>query len=327
MKKLLSLAALLLSGLSCQVADKTTEPLLTPLAERLTRLRGDNSWVLVDTIALRFPTYHNQGMVKVGEDYFLSSVNVKRWPKRFGETQQRQVADEGEGTGHLFKFDKNGSLIAEIRLDEGAAYHPGGIDYDGRYIWVPVTKYYPYSYSVVYRVDPETMQAEEVLRIDDSIGAIVRDTDRNALIGANWGAREFLVWPLDEDGRVIDPDRKAAELRIPNPSFYIDAQDCKYLGGGLMFCSGLHGYRQGENTLRLGGFEIVDTRDWRMVRQVPIQLFSPAGALMTNNPCTVEATEMGIRAYFIPEDDRSTLYIYETQTEPVMAADTDDTNA
>lgn len=315
MKKLIPLAALLIFSTSCQSGKTPTEQPRTLLAEHLTRLDWNTRWEVADTVRLQFPTYHNQGMVKVGEDYFLSSVNVRRWPKRFGETQDRRVADEGEGTGHLFKFDKNGKLIAEIRLDEDAAYHPGGIDYDGRYIWVPVTKYYPYSYSIVYRVDPETMQAEEVLRIDDSIGAIVHDTDRNALIGANWGAREFLVWPLDSQGRVTNADKKAEELRIPNPSFYIAAQDCKYIGSGLMFCSGLQSFKQGENTFRLGAFEVMDTRDFRMVHQIPIQLFSPGGALMTNNPCTVEATEDGVRAYFIPEDEQSTLYIYETATE------------
>ena len=31
-------------------------------------------------------------------------------------------------------------------------YHPGGIDYDGRHIWVPVAEYRPNSRSIIYRV-------------------------------------------------------------------------------------------------------------------------------------------------------------------------------
>ena len=34
-------------------------------------------------------------------------------------------------------------------------YHPGGIDYDGRHIWVSVAEYRPNSRSIVYRIDPE----------------------------------------------------------------------------------------------------------------------------------------------------------------------------
>jgi len=32
---------------------------------------------------------------------------------------------------------------------------------------------------------------------------------------------------------------------------------------------------------------------------------------MTHNPVWIEATANGLRAYFMPEDDTSTLYIYD----------------
>ena len=34
---------------------------------------------------------------------------------------------------------------------------------------------------------------------------------------------------------------------------------------------------------------------------------------MTQNPFWVEPTSNGIKAYFMPEDDQSTIYIYEAQ--------------
>jgi hypothetical protein len=34
---------------------------------------------------------------------------------------------------------------------------------------------------------------------------------------------------------------------------------------------------------------------------------------MTQNPVFVEATDSGLRAYFLPDDDKSTLFIYEAQ--------------
>ncbi|MGY4765623.1 DUF6454 family protein [Kribbella sp. CWNU-51] len=43
----------------------------------------------------------------------------------------------GKGIGHLFVIDRQGNLKKDIRLGEGTAYHPGGIDYDGQNVWVP----------------------------------------------------------------------------------------------------------------------------------------------------------------------------------------------
>lgn len=312
MKNLCLLLLLLIAAPGCREQAPETQPAPTPLSEALMQLDWSTAWEPVGAIELDFTTFHTQGMTRVGDVFFLSAVEVKRWPRREGDKPDRVVTDEGEGFGHLFKFDSTGHLLAEIRLDEGAAYHPGGIDYDGRWIWVPVTKYYPYSYSIIYRVDPETMQAEEVLRVDDSIGAIVRDSDRNTLIGANWGAREFLRWYLDPEGNPLNAAEPVETLQTPNASFYMAAQDCQYVGGGLMFCSGLQTLYQGPASFRLGGFELIDTEDLRPVRQVPVQLFTPGGAIMTNNPCYVEVEGNELRAYFIPEDDRSTMYIYRT---------------
>ena len=34
---------------------------------------------------------------------------------------------------------------------------------------------------------------------------------------------------------------------------------------------------------------------------------------MTQNPFFVEAADTGLRAYFMPDDDKSTLFIYEAR--------------
>ena len=61
----------------------------------------------------------------------------------------------------------------------------------------------------------------------------------------------------------------------------------------------------------LGGFEIVDLRTDRVVAQMPIELWTESGLPMTQNPFWVEPTATGLRAYFMPEDEKSTLYVYE----------------
>ena len=127
------------------------------------------------------------------------------------------------------------------------------MDYDGRYLWVPVTEYLPHSYSIIYKIDPLTMTATEVFDYDDSIGAIVCNTDDRTLVGMNWDARDFYHWTLDGQGSVTNADVAPKELAVENPSFYVAFQDGQYLGDYLMLGSGLQGFRTPAGDLRLGG--------------------------------------------------------------------------
>jgi hypothetical protein len=71
--------------------------------------------------------------------------------------------------------------------------------------------------------------------------------------------------------------------------------------------------RQGPDgpSFRLGGMDLVDLADGRPVHQVPVLLWIAGGLDMTHNPAWIEPTATGLRAYFMPEDDKSTLYVYE----------------
>jgi hypothetical protein len=209
-----------------------------------------------------------------------------------------------------------GQLIADIKLGEGAIYHPGGIDYDGRNIWVPVGEYRPNSRSIVYRVDPNTMKATEVFRFADHLGGIVRNTDDNTLHGVSWGSRRFYRWTLGADGKVTNHDAPPATLRTLNASHYVDYQDCKYVPARRMLCTGVTEIRQSADSppFRLGGIELVSLDDGRPLHQVPLLLWTPGGMDMAHNPVWMEATATGLRGYFMPEDNKSTLYVYEVET-------------
>ena len=263
------------------------------VAERVMQLTRNSPWTLVASVPIAFRTFHPQGMVKIGETLFVSSVEVID-------------RDAGKGVGHLFKIDMAGNLLADLRLGEGAIYHPGGIDYDGHDIWVPVAEYRPDSRSIVYRVDPATMKATEVFRVADHIGAIVHDTDDHTLHGVSWGSRRFYRWTLRGIG-------KGPTL---NPSHYLDYQDCKYAGRRRMLCTGVTEIRQTPESapFRLGGIDLVDLDEGRPLHQVPVLLWTAGGLDMTHNPVWIEPSATGgLRAYFMPEDDRSTLYIYDVR--------------
>jgi hypothetical protein len=283
------------------------------VAERVQKLTRAVRWRPVATIPINFKTHHPQGMVKIGDTFFVSSVEITVPTQRFPEPKDGYDRDTGQGAGHLFKIDAKGNLLGSVKLGEGAMYHPGGIDYDGRHIWVAVAEYRPNSRAIIYRVDPQAMTATEVFRFGDHIGGIVHNTDDKTLHGVSWGSRRFYKWTLGADGKVTNANTPPEALRVPNRAHYIDYQDCHYLGGRRMLCSGLNNYRLVADgpVFPLGGWEIVDLRTDQAVYQVPVELWSPSGKPMTQNPFWVEATESGLRAYFMPDDDNSTLFVYE----------------
>ena len=261
------------------------------LAERLTSLARTSHWTAAGAIPVGFDTYHPQGMVRIADNYFVSSV------------------DKEGRAGHLFKIDASGKLLADLKLTEGELYHPGGIDYDGRDIWVPLAEYRPDSHSIIYRVNPQTMKATEVLRVPDHIGALIHDTDDHVLYGMSWGSRKIFRWQRDGSGAA------ASSL---NPSHYVDYQDCKYLGAHRAVCGGVTEIRPtpGGAPFRLGGLDVIDLREGRPVHQVPVLLWTPAGVVMTQNPIWIEPKGDGLRAYFMPEDNRSTIYLYDVARQP-----------
>lgn len=308
----LLLAALLAAPVTQALA---ADPALAQMVPMLTR---GTAWKQAAAIPVQFPSFHPQGMVKIGEDFFFSSVDIRTPTKRYPQLQDGYDRDTGEGVGHLFKMDKTGKLLASIPLGEGSVYHPGGIDFDGRYIWVPVAEYRPNSRSIVYRVDPQTLQKEEMFRFNDHIGGIVHNTDDKSLHGVSWGSRRLYAWPIDSNGKPTNLNKSPDQLRVVNRALYIDYQDCHYIGSSKMLCSGLNNYRVSPDAavFRLGGLEIVDLKTNQALWQAPVELWSPIGLglPMTQNPFWIEPMGNGVRAYFMPDDDKSTLFVYEAIT-------------
>jgi hypothetical protein len=291
------------------------EPDRDALAERVTKLSRGTQWKPVSAVPINFLTHHPQGMVKIGDTLFVSSVEIKEPTKRFPQPVDGYDRDTGVGVGHLFKIDMKGNLIADITLGEGTVYHPGGIDYDGKHIWVPVAEYRPNSRSIVYRVDPETMKAEEMFRFPDHVGGVVHNTDDKTLHGVSWGSRRFYRWSLDATGKPTNASENPEKLRALNTSHYLDYQDCKYVGKSRMLCSGVTEMRVTPEAapFRLGGLDLVNLADGRPIFQAPVLLWTASGFDMTHNPVWMEPSDAGIRGYFMPEDDKSTLYIYDAE--------------
>jgi hypothetical protein len=286
------------------------------VGQRFTEIDRSTTWRRVGAISLQFDAHHPQGMTRVGDDVFLSSVEVTEPRRPLDDGTGRRTP--GAGKAHLFRVDQEGHRVAATELSEGARYHPGGLDYDGRHLWVPVAEYRPDSRSVIYRVDPQTLEAIPVLRVDDHIGAVVYDPVRQHLHGFNWGARRFYTWDLDDTRGSDDPRDLAPSRTARNGSFYIDYQDCQFVGGHHALCGGLRDYPgpEGSDTQTLGGLELVNLRATTPVWQLPLSLYAAPGVPMTRNPVYAEpGGDAALRFYFAPEDGRSTIYVYEVAPE------------
>ena len=280
------------------------------LAERAARLSRSSIWTSAARVPLAFRAHHPQGLVKIGSTFFLSAVEILERTSRHPAPVDGYDRTPGRGRGHLFKFDASGRLVASLQLGEGAMYHPGGIDFDGTSIWVPVAEYRPGGPSIVYRVDPDSMRATEAFRFGDHLGAIVYDAAARVVHAANWGSRRFYRLPLDDRGRLTEAH--SGRQGTLNPSHYVDYQDCKWAGRERMLCTGLADLRAaGGRTLPLGGLELVDLAAGRPLHQVPVPLWTAGGLPMTQNASWIEAAGTGLRAYFVPEDDDAVLYVYD----------------
>lgn len=264
-------------------------------------------WTQVQKIPLRFTTHHPQGFALVGDKIFMSSVEIVEPTVQYPEPVDGLDRSAGKGVGHLFVMDRQGNLVRDITLGEGDAYHPGGIDFDGTSVWVPVGEYRPNSASIIYRVDPQTYEVNEAFRVADHVGGVVRDAALGAVHGVSWGSRTLYTWT--PWGR---------ELReSPNPNHFIDYQDCQYVAGHEQICSGIAGLpAPGGGSYELGGLALLDLHDNRILHEVPFPQFSTAGHVVTRNPVALEVAGDTLRLLAAPDDGDegvgTELLVYET---------------
>ncbi|HYN97253.1 MAG TPA: DUF6454 family protein [Pilimelia sp.] len=284
------LGATLVGGAPTTAAAPSADSALVTAIAGTTR---STPWVLARRLRLTFPTFHPQGFARVGNRLFLSSVEIIERPVRYPEPVGGYDRSPGQGRGHVFVLDLAGNLLRDIVLAEGDMYHPGGIDADGRSLWVPVAEYRPNSRAIVYRIDLATLAVSTAFRVDDHIGGVVADPGTGRVHGVSWGSRTFYAWT--RQGRLVD--------RRPNPSHFIDYQDCAYTGRRMMACTGITEYANAAGArFELGGIALVDLRSSTVRHEVPFQHYSAAGHVATRNPVHLEVSGATLRLWAAPDD-------------------------
>lgn len=312
MKRVLAITAIavaaLTAGTSAVATTGQTAKDLTPAAEAFMKVDRNTAWQQVQKIKLDFPTFHPQGMSLVGDKIFLSSVEILEPTVRYPSPVDGYDRSTGKGRGHVFVLNRQGKLLKDIIVGEGSVYHPGGTDFDGENVWVPVAEYRPNSHSIVYTINPETYEVTEQFRQADHVGGVVADRKTNRISGVSWGSRKLFTW--NSEGKLLGTQA--------NPSHFIDYQDCEYAGGGHQLCSGVTNLKTaGGAPFELGGLALTGLQDGNVVHEVPFQKFSTAGHSITRNPVALESDGDVLRMFAAPDDGEepagTELFIFEAR--------------
>jgi len=285
------------------------------LVQTFENVSRSTAWTRTATLDLDFETYHPQAMEVVGDRIYLSSVEIIEPTVRYPEPVDGYDRTPGKGMGHLFVLDRDGQLLKDIVISDGNRYHPGGLDYDGEFLWLPVAEYRPNSSADIYRIDPTTYDVTKLFTVSDHIGGVVRDQETGHLVGQSWGSRRFYDWTVG--GR-----QKGFWL---NENHFLDYQDCEYVAYRKALCSGVTGLpaQPGAATgYELGGLVMIDLRDrHRILHEVPLQQWSNAGHVITRNPTDLDADGIHLTLYAAPDDSGEAagtqILVYEADVTPL----------
>jgi hypothetical protein len=293
----LALAGAVLATIGGGAATAWASP-VTPdgdLATSFMKVDRNTAWNEVDKLHLDFPTYHTEGLAITPDHIFMSSVQIIEPTQKYPSPVDGYDRTAGKGVGHLFVMDRQGHLQKDITLGEGDMYHPGGIDFDGKNVWVPVAQYRPNSSAIIYKVNAKTLEVSKQFEVSDHIGGIVLDPTTHRLVGNNWGSRRFYSWTLDgtQTGTWLNPDH------------FIDDQDCAYVEAAKMLCGGVTNLPQAPGaagTYELGGMSLTDLHTHQILHEVPFQKWSTVGHVMTRNPLKLAATGDTIDMWAAPDN-------------------------
>lgn len=305
------------------------------IVQLFANLGRSTEWKLVSKTHFEGDTGEPEGIVRLGEDrYFVSSgqytASTKKYPHPINGTDRTP----GAGFAHMLIYDGQGRLIANGTLTPPGdiEYHTGGIDYDGRYIWDAIAQYRPNTTAEIVRIDPFTLEKTTMFRVRDHNGGIVHDTTTGDLITLNWGSRNATTWSLKDYPRGFAslPSFSQPRSSVSNPSFFVDYQDCKFMGHhslpgawntrlgaqngtkrGIMFCGGVATMQFSSSSFDLGGIALVDLQTMLPLWEVPITLTSDLGVSLTENPIDIAVVDGKLRIYCLPDQHNSTLYVYE----------------
>ena len=248
-------------------------------------------WTLVDELPLRFDAHHPQGMARVDDTWWVSTVDI-----------------DGR-RGWVLAIDADGDEIERVAVGDDVRYHPGGMDFDGTALWIASAEYRPDSTASIIRLVPGAAP-EHVFDVADHVGAVARCGPTGDLVGWSWGSRRFFRWTVE--GSLVRTET--------NPSFFVDHQDCQWLSSGHLLCGGVAAVSLANGPGWLGGIGLLDADTLRMAREVPFPLYpTPSGRVGTHNPIWSEVIGDQLIVHLLPDDGFGAILSYATPLDGVSA--------
>ncbi len=195
------------------------------------------------------------------------------------------------------------------KKNHGALDHPGGIDFDGEHLWVPVSGSWRESLSVILKIPVSddvplsNTKPETVFEVNDHIGAIAVDTKKKKLYGANWDTLISYSWTLK--GKLIEKTHQA-KLIMNHPNQKIAVQDWKSLGNGVVMMGGSDKSPDRSPMTSRALIEIIDMNSHKRLGQA--RIFGPDlhSGNIAHEGFAIDQNYL----YFIPEDIGSGARIY-----------------
>ena len=210
---------------------------------------------------------------------------------RFAQPSTGTIATSARASGICSRSIRRDTSSRDLTLGEGAIYHPGGIDYDGRHIWVPLSEYRPEQPIDHLSGRSGHHEGARCFAIADSIGAHRSRHRRPLAARRQLGIAPLLSLDARRGGRVTNASVPPGTLRTLNTSHYVDYQDCKYARPAS------HAVHRRHRDAPVAARARVPARRDRSRRssrtavrctRCPLPLWTPSGLDMTHNPFWLE---------------------------------------
>jgi Family of unknown function (DUF6454) len=183
---------------------------------------------------------HSQGLEIVSTNYYVTARREDVLPKR---------ALLLRTDAHRRDWDVWDTTPTDARGDLTALNHPGGMQSDGKRLWIPLAESKRHgrtqirAFAIAGMVAGQTLKAEVDFSVNDHIGAVAVSAGRRLIFGANWDTEVVYVW--DFEGRLQQtlkgPELEARGLGVVSGvrrRAGLAVQDWKMIGDRL-FASGL----------------------------------------------------------------------------------------
>jgi hypothetical protein len=268
------------------------------ITAKLMSTTDSSEWRRIGGFKLDFVTDHPQGLLRVGDRWFLSTVRIPE-----GEPGAPDLTVPGDGyLIEVGREDRVGIEIARLKLSDGMVYHPGGLATDGKSLFVPVSEYRPDSSCHIYRIDIESFEVVgEPVEFPDHVGALSMDIERKRIYGMSWASKRIYVW--DRDWNLLYVNK--------NPIENVAYQDIDFMGGNTLACSGVAKFELNGHEFHVGGIDLIDANTWLPYHRVMVPTKTHTGRLLTFNAFSHRLDYPDLDLLFVPDDDEdSNVEIY-----------------